>query len=148
MTTETKSALAVKSQALEFMKEYVFHGDYDNPRVKPDSFGTYNYRDKKIEISCQPSKREGWLNCIIRVSLVRGRWPLRRLELVFSTGYGVDIETYRPGQWVDYLYQLGEGIETLRREREVERQQYVEEEEGRQYDANFSPVDDASIFKK
>ena len=148
MTAETKSALTVKSQAIEFMKEHVFRGDYDNPRIKPDSLGTYNYRDNKMEIDCQPSRREGWLNCIIRVHLVRRRWPFRRLELVFATGYGIDIETYRPGRWIDYLFQLTEGIEPLKRGREAEHQQRLEEEERQKYDANFSPVDDASIFKE
>ncbi|MCI0490892.1 MAG: hypothetical protein L0229_30230 [Blastocatellia bacterium] len=148
MAAETKSALTVKSQAVELMKEHVFRGDYDNPRVRPDSLGTYHYRDRKIEIGCQPSRREGWLNCMIRIYLVRRRWPLRRIELVFSTGYGIDIETYRPGRWVDYLFQLAEGIEKIQREREAERQQHIEEEEQRQRDASFSPVDDSSIFKK
>lgn len=147
MTSDDKSALAVKSRAIEFMKEHVFRGDYDNPRIKPDSLGTYHYRDKKIEITCQPSRREGWLNCIIRVYIIRRRWPFRRLELVLSTGYGIDIETFRPGQWIEYFLQLSEHIEGIRREREAERQRLIEEEERRRREANFSPVDDSALFK-
>jgi hypothetical protein len=146
MTPDIKSALRLKSCLMKFMLEHVYRGDYDNPRLRPDASGAYTYKDKKVLISCQPSPRDGWLNCAVSVSLARRRLLSRTLELVLDTGYGVEVHTFRPGLWVDYVFELAQGIEGVHQEREAERQRRREDEERRQYDANFSPVDDADIF--
>ena len=143
----TKSALAVKSLVIEFMKEHVYRGDFDNPRVRPDAGGCYHYKDKKIEIFLTLSKRDGWLNCAVAVFIVRRRWPKRRLELVLHTGHGVEVSTFRPGLWVDYVAGLSEGIKDAQRERGEAERRKGEEEAGRHFDSNFSPVDDSEIFK-
>lgn len=148
MTTRNKDALAVKSLVVEFMKEYVYRGDYDNPRLEPDRLGRYLYKDKKIDVSLTPSKRDGWLNCAVTVQLVRRRWPTRRLEAVLVTGHGVEVSTFRPGLWVDYITSISEGIKDVQRERDQELKRKSEEDEQRHLDSNFGPVDDSSIFKK
>ena len=93
-----KSALAMKSLIVQFMNEHVYHGDYDNPRVRPDASGHYHYKDKKIEITLAPSKRDGWLNAAVTVQIVRRRWPFRRLEPVMVTGHGVEVTTFQIGR--------------------------------------------------
>jgi hypothetical protein len=148
MTTGTKDALAVKSLVVEFMKEHVYRGDFDNPRITPDKLGRYLYRDRKIEVWLDPSKRDGWLNCAVTVQLVRRRWPTRRLEAVLVTGHGVEVSTFRPGLWVDYITSISEGIKDVQRARDQELKRKSEEDEQRHFDSNFSPVDDSSIFKK
>ncbi|HET8677756.1 MAG TPA: hypothetical protein VFO63_18290 [Blastocatellia bacterium] len=147
MTTGTKEALAVKAIVIGFMNEQVYRGDYDNPRLRPDPAGRYHYKDKKIEVSLTPSKRDGWLNAAVTVQIVRRRWPFRRVEPVLVTGHGVDVSTYRPGLWVDYITELSEKIKEVQRERDEEAKRKIEEDE-RHLDANFSPVDDSAIFKK
>jgi hypothetical protein len=148
MSTGAKSALAVKSLVVEFMNEQVYRGDYENPRLAPDGLGRYHYKDKKIDVTLEPSKRDGWLNCAVTVQLVRRRWPFRRLEPVLVTGHGVEVSTFRPGLWVDYITDLSEGIKEVQRERDQEMRRKGEEDERRQFDSNFSPVDDSSIFKE
>ncbi|HEX5731582.1 MAG TPA: hypothetical protein VF131_02015 [Blastocatellia bacterium] len=147
MTTGTKEALAVKAMVVAFMNEQVYRGDYDNPRIKPDKLGSYHYRDGKIEVWLAPSKRDGWLNPAVTVQLVRRRWPFRRLEPVLVTGHGVEVSTYRPGLWVDYITDLLEKIKDVQRVRDEEAKRKSEADE-RDFDANFSPVDDSAIFKK
>ena len=142
-----RSAQAVKSLVVKLMNEHVYRGDYENPRVRPDAAGCYHYKDKKIEISLTPSKRDGWLNCAVAVHIVRRRWPFRRLEPVMITGHGVEVSTFRPGLWVDYVTHLSEGIEEIQHERD-EAARRKSEAEQRQLDSNFSPVDDSSIFKE
>ncbi len=148
MLTDTKGALKVKSYVSAFMKEQVYQGDYERPRVKPDAAGAYHYRDRRIYISCTPSPREGWINCKVRVDIVRRRFPFRRLDLVLSTGYGVDVYAYRPGKWIDYVVSLGEGVAQLEQQREAIHRRQQEAEQARMLDENFSPVDDASLFEK
>lgn len=144
----TKSALAVKALVVEFMRGYVYRGDFDNPRVRPDAGGMYEYKDKKITVYLTLSKRDGWLNCAVAVYIVRRRWPKRRLELVMHTGHGVDVATFRPGLWIDYVASLSEGAKEAQSERDAQQRRKSEEEEQRQYDSHFSPVDDSSIFKE
>lgn len=148
MTTGTKGALAVKDIVVAFMNEQVYRGDYDNPRIEPDKLGRYHYRDSKIEVWLVPSKRDGWLNAAVTVQLVRRRWPSRRLETVFVTGHGVEVSTYRPGLWVDYITELLDKIKDVQRGRDEEVKRKREEGDERHFDANFSPVDDSEIFKK
>jgi len=148
MLTDIKGALKVKSYVSAFMREHVYQGDYERPRVKPDAAGAYHYRDRRIQISCAPSPREGWINCAVIVQIVRRRFPFRRLEMVLSTGYGVDVYTYRPGKWIDYVVSLGEGVEEIEHQRAGLRRLQEEEEQARRMDDNFSPVDDASLFEK
>jgi hypothetical protein len=148
MTQSNKSALAVKSLVVAFMNEHVYRGDYDNPRERPDAFGRYHYKDKKIEVELFPSKRDGWLNAAVAVYIVRRRWPTRRLEPVLVTGHGVEVSTFRPGLWVDYITGLSEGIKDVQRERDLAEKRKSEEDEQQHYSSNFSPVDDSSIFKK
>ncbi len=148
MTTGAKGALDVKAIVVAFMNEQVYRGDYDNPRIEPDKLGRYHYRDKKIEVSLTPSKRDGWLNAAVTVELVRRRWPFRRLEPVLVTGHGVEVTTYRPGLWVDYITELSEEIKEVQRGRDEEARRKSEDDRERHIDANFSPVDDSAIFKK
>jgi hypothetical protein len=148
MDPETKEALAVKSLVVELMKEHVYRGKFDSPSLKPDRAGGYNYKDKRIEISCSPSGRDGWLNCAVTVSLVRGRWPFRKLETVLSTGFGVEVSLFRPGKWVDYVANMAEQARDLQLERDKEEHPKVEEEARRNHEARFGPVDDSSIFKE
>lgn len=147
MTTGTKEALAVKTIVVGFMNEQVYRGDYENPRIEPDKLGRYHYKDGKIEVWLVPSKRDGWLNAAVTVQLVRRRWPFRRLEPVFVTGHGVEVSTYRPGLWVDYITEFVEKIKDVQRGRDEEAKRKTGEDEQRQ-DVNFSPVDDSAIFKK
>ncbi len=142
-----KSALAVKSLIVKFMNEHVYRGDYENPREGPDAAGLYHYKDKKIEITLAPSKRDGWLNCAVAVHIVRRRWPFRRTEPVMVTGHGVEVSAFRPGLWIDYVTALSEGIEEVQRERE-EAEKRKSEEARQHFDSNFNPVDDSSIFKE
>jgi hypothetical protein len=148
MLTDVKGALRVKSYVSAFMKEWVYRGDYERPRERPDSAGAYHFSDRRIRIACAPSPREGWINCAVRVHIVRRRFPFRRLELVLATGYGVDVYTYRPGKWIDYVVSLGEGIAEIEQQRESLRRRQEEEEEARRMNENFSPVDDSSLFEK
>jgi hypothetical protein len=148
MDPETKEALAVKSLVVELMKEHVYRGKFDSPSLKPDRAGGYNYRDKRLEVACFPSGRDGWLNCAVTVSLVRGRWPLRKLEAVLSTGFGVEVALFRPGKWIDYVSKMAERARNLQLERDKEEQPKVEEEARRNHEARFGPVDDSSIFKE
>ena len=140
-----KSAREVKSLIVKFMNEHVYRGDYENPRVRPDAAGHYRYKDKKIEIALTPSKRDGWVNCAVTVYIVRRRFPTRRLEPVMITGHGVEVSTFRPGLWVDYVTGLSESIKDVQRERDEAHRRKSEEE---QIDSNFSPVDDSAIFKE
>jgi hypothetical protein len=140
MTTDIKDGLEVKSQVVEFMMEYVFAGDFDRPRLNPDSNGAYHYSDKKIMISCIPSGREGWFNCAVEVQLIRRTWFSRRLELVLSTGLGVDLWSFRPGLWVDYINRLKHQARRERERNEGERLPAASE------DNSFRPIDDSAIF--
>ena len=147
MDPETREALAVKSVVVDVMKEHVYSGKFDSPRLKPDSSGTYHFKDKRIQISLSPSGRDGWLNCSVTVSLIRGRWPLRKLEPVLATGFGVEVSIYRPGRWVDYVSEKAERARDLQLERDKEEQPRVDEEARRNHDARFGPVDDSSLFE-
>ena len=148
MTPETKNALSVKLQAVEFMKEQVFRGDFDRPRLKVDAAGAYHFKDKHIHISCTPSGRDGWLNCSITVLLARRRWLFRKLEPVLSTGFGVEVSLFRPGQWVDYVSILAERARELQLQRDNEHTSRADEEARKQHETRFGPVDDSSLFKK
>jgi hypothetical protein len=145
MTPEEKKALSVKELVVEVMKDYVFAGDFENPRRSPDSAGKYHYADPKITIACLPSRREGWLNCAVELSLIRKRWFSRKLETVLSTGHGVDVWVFRPGLWIDYVSNLAELAAGRTRERELKQaaDAGVSEE-----DPRFAPIDDSAIFKK
>ncbi len=148
MTPEARQAITVKSLAVDFMREHVFRGDFDRPSLRPDRFGAYHFKDKFLQISCCPSGRDGWLNCSVTVSLVRGRWPVRKLEPVFLTGFGSAVSLFRPGQWVDYLSTLAEPARKLQRKRDNENTRRAEEEARDEHEARFGSVDDSSLFKK
>ncbi|HEU4390297.1 MAG TPA: hypothetical protein VFV34_21015 [Blastocatellia bacterium] len=139
MTPEIRDAREVKSQVVEFMMEYVFAGDFDHPRQAADSEGRYHYSDKKIMISCLPSGREGWFNCAVDVQVIRRTWLSRSVEQVLSTGLGVDLYSYRPGLWVEYVNKLKHQLQKERQLREVEQSARVQ-------DNSFSPIDDRAIF--
>jgi hypothetical protein len=148
MDPETREALTVKSLVVELMKEHVYRGEFDSPRLKPDPAGAYHFRDKRIDIDLTPSGRDGWLNCAVTVSLVRGRWPRRKLEAVLSTGFGVEVSLFRPGKWVEYVSGMAEQARDLQLERDEEEQPKAEEEARRNHETRFGPVDDSSIFKE
>jgi hypothetical protein len=148
MDPEIKDALSVKSLVVELMKEHVFRGEFDSPSLKPDRAGAYNFKDQRIEVSCAPSGRDGWLNCAVSVSLIRGRWPRRKLEAVLHTGFGAEVSLFRPGNWIDYVADMAERARELQLARDKEQQPRVEAEAVRDHDARFGPVDDSSIFKK
>ena len=140
MTPEIKDALEVKSQVVEFMMEYVFAGDFDHPRQAADAEGKYHYTDKKIMISCLPSGREGWFNCAVDVSVIRRGWFSRSVELVLSTGLGVDLWSFRPGLWVSY-------VNKLKRQAQQERRLGDGDQASEKaQDNSFSPIDDSAIF--
>jgi hypothetical protein len=148
MDPETKEALAVKSLVVELMKEHVYRGRFDSPFLQPDREGAYSYKDKRIQISCLASGRDGWLNCGVTVSLVRGRWPFRKLEPVLSTGLGVEVSLFRPGKWVEYVSDMAERARDLQLERDEQQQPEVDEQARKEQQARFGPVDDSSIFKE
>ena len=148
ISQEAREALAVKSLAVELMKEHVFRGDFDRPSRKPDSTGAYHFKDKILRIACRPSGRDGWLNCSVIVQLVRRGWPFPKLEPVLSTGFGVDVTVFRPGQWVDYLTSLAKGARDVQRDRDTVNTRKAEETARNQYDSRFGPVDDSALFKK
>ena len=140
--------MSVKHLVVDLMREHVFRGDFERASVKPDSAGAYHLKDKLLNISCCPSGRDGWLNCSVSVSLVRGRWPRRKLEAVLLTGFGSAVSVFRPGQWVDYVSALAEHARELQRKRDDEDARTVEEETSKDHEARFGAVDDSSIFKK
>lgn len=146
MDTEMRKAIKVKSMVERLMREKIYEGDLEKPRIKPDANGTYQFRDNKIQISCMPSPREGLLNCSVKVELVRRRFPTRKLETVMETGFGVDIYTFRTGLWIDYLTEMAESLNKTAEERKQQEKQQQEEGERRAVDDNFSPVDDAALF--
>ena len=148
MTPEARQAMSVKSFAVDLMKEHVFRGDFDRLSLKPDADGAYHFKDKLLHISCCPSGRDGWLNCSVTVSLVRGRWPRRKLEPVLLTGFGSAVSLFRPGQWVDYLSTLAEHARELQRKRDDENTRRAEDEARDEYESRFGSVDDSSLFKK
>ena len=145
---EVRQAMSVKSLAVDFMKEHVFRGDFDRPSVRPGPDGVFTFKDKLLHISCCPSGRDGWLNCSVSVSLVRGRWPRRKLEPVLLTGYGSAVSLFRPGEWVDYLSPLAEHARELQRNRDDENTRRAEDEARNEHEARFGAVDDSSLFKK
>jgi len=145
---EIRQAMSVKSLAVDFMKEHVFRGDFDRPSVRPGPGGAYAFKDKLLHISCCPSGRDGWLNCSVTVSLVRGRWPRRKLEPVLVTGYGSAVSLFRPGDWVDYLTPLADHARELQRNRDDENTRTAEDEARNDHEARFGAVDDSSLFKK
>ena len=145
---EVRQAMSVKSLAVDFMREHVFRGDYDRPSVRPTPDGAYHFKDKLLRISCCPSGRDGWLNCSVAVSLVRGRWPRRKLEPVLVTGFGSAVSVFRPGEWVDYLSPLAEHARELQRKRDDENTRKAEDVARNEHEAKFGSVDDSSLFKK
>ena len=148
ISPEAKQAMNVKSLAVDFMREHVFRGDYDRPSVRPGPDGAYRFKDKLLHISCCPSGRDGWLNCSVAVSLVRGRWPRRKLEPVLVTGFGSAVSVFRPGEWVDYLSPIAEHARELQRKRDDENTRRGEDEARKEHEARFGSVDDSSLFKK
>jgi hypothetical protein len=148
MTADSINPLTVKSWAAEFMKEQVFQGNLEEPRLNPDAAGAYHFQDKKIRISCTPSGRDGWLNCAVTVFLVLGRWPFRKLEPVLHTGYGVDVTIFRPGHWVNYVGDLAEAARLADIDREAEKLRKADQGIAEERDANFSPIDDSAHFEK
>ena len=145
---EARQAMSVKTLVVDLMREHVFRGDFDRTSVKADPAGAYHFKDKLLNISCCPSGRDGWLNCSVTVSLVRGRWPFRKQEPVLLTGFGSAVSLFRPGQWVDYVSTLAEHARALQKKRDDENARRVEEEGSKDHDARFGAVDDSSIFKK
>jgi hypothetical protein len=145
--TNLKSASDVKSDAVDFMKELVYGGNFDRPRLEPDAGGFYRYKDGKIRIEVAISPRDGWLNCSATVHLLRRRWPFTRLELVLSAGFGYDVTVFRPGLWCNYLNELAGRARAAqcKRDEENQRQQLADNVKT---DPDFSPIDDSSIFKK
>ena len=146
--SEARQAMSVKASVVDVMREHVFRGDFDRASVKPDSAGAYHFKDSLINISCCPSGRDGWLNCSVTVSLVRGRWPFRKQEPVLLTGFGSAVSLFRPGQWVDYISTLAKHARELQRQRDGEIARRIEVEAGKDHEARFGAVDDSSIFKK
>ena len=142
MEPDIKKAIAVKSQVIEFMREYVFAGD-DNPQRPPDAEGAYHYTDRKIIISCLPSHREGWFGCAVEVHLIRRTWMSRQLDLVLSAGHGTDVWSFRPGQWIDYVNNLAAAA---RREREAT-EAANKSRSAELQDTRFAPIDDSALFK-
>lgn len=148
MTGDLKAALAVKSRVMDLMKERVYAGDLEHPRLSPDAHGWFHYKDGKVHISAMPSPRDGWLNCQVMVSVVRRRWPFRKLDVVLSAGFGVDVWAFRRGLWIDYVTNLAAGAAAVERERIAEHHRRLEHEERVNHDSSFSPIDDAQVFKK
>ncbi len=144
MPFDQKSALQTKSLVTEWMRAQVYQDDDDNPRLKPDASGAFHYRDKKIEIACLLSPREGWMNCALTVHLILRRFP-RKLALVFETGYGVDIHAYRPGLWVGYLTEKLQSLTAKQTAAASETNQKATQSPA---DESFNPIDDTSLFQK
>ena len=145
---EARQAMSVKTLVVDLMREHVFRGDFDRTSVKPDPAGAFHFKDKLLKVSCCPSGRDGWLNCSVTVSLIRGRWPRRKFEPVLLTGFGSAVSLFRPGQWVDYVSNLAEHARELQKIRDDENARRVEGEASKDHEARFGAVDDSSIFKK
>jgi hypothetical protein len=148
MSPDIKNALRIKRLVSDFMKEQVYRGDYESPRLKPDATGAFHYSDRLLRIACAPSPREGWGNCIVRIEIIRRRLLFRKFEQVLSTGYGIDVAVFRPGMWIAYIEHLTAGAAGLEEQREVERRRHQLEDQARLMDENFGPVDDAAMFEK
>lgn len=146
MNSEIKKAAKVKLSIERLMQEKVYEGDLEKPRIKPDANGVYQFRDSKIQISCTPSPREGFLNCSVKVELIRRRFPFRKLETVMETGYGIDVYTFRPGLWIDYISEMLKGADKTIEERAEQKKLKQEEDVKRNVEDNFSPVDDSALF--
>src|SRR5262245_54960531 len=143
MTPDIKDALTVKTQVVEFMMEYVFAGDFDNPKVTPTVEGNFSYRDRKISIECRPSHREGWFSCAVEVHVIRKSWFSKKSDLVMSTGHGFDVWTFRPGLWIDYINKLAGNA---RRQREAV-SAASDAPSPTVEDTSFTPIDDSAIFR-
>jgi len=147
MTAETKTPASIKSDVIDLMKEHVYGGDFDRPRVKPDSEGLYHYDDKKIRISLAISPREGWLSCSVMVWILRRRFLFTKAELVLSTGFGYDVSSFRPGLWCDYVSRLAAEARATQKDRDG-RKQIEKQSAEPATKPEFSPVDDSSIFRQ
>lgn len=139
--------MKVKLIVERFMQEKVYEGDSENPRIRPDADGAYRFRDGKIQIHCLPSPREGFMNCAVKVEIIRRRFPTRKLETVMETGYGVDVYRFRPGLWIDYISDMSKSADKAAEEREEQKRQQ-EDDEKRKVEDNFTPVDDSALFSK
>src|SRR5262249_16545604 len=129
----------------DLMNEHVYGGDFERPRVAPDSEGLYHYKDKKIRISLAISPRDGWLSCSVMVWFLRRRLLVTKAELVLSTGFGYDVSAFRAGFGCEYVSRLASEARAAQRQRDQHKQ--GEEHEAEQCSKpEFSPVDDSSIF--
>jgi hypothetical protein len=147
MTAQTKTPTSVKSDVIDLMKEHVYGGDFDRPRIRPDSEGLYHYDDRKIRISLAISPRDGWLSCSVMVWILRRRFLFTKAELVMSTGFGYDVSAFRPGLWCDHVSRLAGEARALQKERETLKNTEKQGSE-RPSQPEFSPVDDSSIFRQ
>jgi len=145
MTAETKTPTAIKADVIDLMKEHVYGGDFERPRVAPDSEGLYHYKDKRIRISLAISPRDGWLSCSVMVWILRRRLLVTKAELVMSTGFGYDVNAFRPGLWCEYVSRLASEARAAQRDRDKHEQGEKDEAEQRSK-PEFSPIDDSSIF--
>jgi hypothetical protein len=83
----------------------------------------------------------------VKVELVRRRFPSRKLETVMETGYGIDVYTFRPGLWIDYISEMSKSADKTAEERTEQQKQLEAEESKRTVEENFSPVNDSALFK-
>jgi len=141
-----KDAFQVRSDVVELMREHVYAGDYDRPRIKPDAAGVYHYKDKKIRIELSISPRDGWLSCSVVVWILRRRFLFRKPEPVLVTGFGHDVEIFRPGRWCEYVAAIAEHTRLLGQERERRLNESIEPLP--QTDARFTPIDDSELFEE
>jgi hypothetical protein len=143
-TNPTPDFRNVKRDAVELVKYRVYAGDFDRPLPKPDPEGFYNYKDDKIHLRVSISPRDGWLSCSVVVYVRRRRGLFRKSELVMSTGFGYDVQVFRPGLWCDYLARVAAETRTALQQ---EPRQSEAEAMARIIDENFAPIDDSSIFQ-
>jgi hypothetical protein len=141
---EHREIFSVKADAIEVVKNKVYGGDFERPLPDPDSSGFYHYKDKKIRIRLSISPRDGWLSCSVVVWVLRPGW-FKKPELVFATGFGYDVEVFRPGMWCDYVGRLAS---SSRLERGQLQQQQAASQVPKEPDQNFTPIDDSAIFGK
>src|SRR5262245_37790356 len=147
MTAETRTPTGIKADVIDVMREHVYGGDFERPRLNPDSEGLYHYKDDRLRISLAISPRDGWLSCSVMVWILRRRLLFKKAELVLSTGFGYDVSAFRPGLWCDYISRLASDAREVQKNRDQQKQG-EKQEAGQRSKPEFSPVDDSSIVRQ
>ena len=134
----------VKRHAIELVKYRVYGGDFERPLPRSDPEGFYNYKDDKIHLRVAISPRDGWLSCSVIAYVRHRRGLFRKSELVMSTGFGYDVQVFRPGLWCNYLARLAAETRAALQQESRESEAVAASS---QADPNFEPIDDSAVFQ-